>query len=153
MPRPNRSRPSPRPPARRTPGRGRPEDASPRAGRVLRWLLGRLPAHWRRPVYDYLVLTRMDRPVGALLLLWACWWALWLAAMDFPPWKPWLIFTLGVFVMRAAGCAINDYADRKLDAQVQRTRERPDRRRAHHPEAGRWRCSSCCWRSRSAWCC
>jgi 4-hydroxybenzoate polyprenyltransferase len=92
---------------------------------VLAWLLGRLPARWRPTVYDYLVLTRMDRPVGALLLLWACWWALWLAAMDFPPWKPWLIFTLGVFVMRAAGCAINDFADRKLDAQVRRTRERP----------------------------
>ena len=119
-----------RPPQRRTaPPRtrhpARPEDASARAGRVLTWLLRRLPAHWRSRVYDYLVLTRMDRPVGALLLLWACWWALWLAAMDFPPWKPWLIFTLGVFVMRAAGCAINDFADRKLDAQVRRTRARP----------------------------
>ncbi len=124
MPRP--SRPNPRRVAPRRPARPeRPEDASARAGRVLAWLLGRLPAHWRPVVYDYLVLTRMDRPVGALLLLWACWWALWLAAMDFPPWKPWLIFTLGVFLMRAAGCAINDFADRKLDARVRRTRARP----------------------------
>jgi len=67
----------------------------------------------------------MDRPVGALLLLWPTWWALWLAAGDFPPWKPLIIFTLGVFAMRAAGCAINDYADRKLDPQVARTAGRP----------------------------
>ncbi len=107
------------------PQRTRPEDASDRAGQVLGWLLARLPPRWRPGVYDYLVLTRMDRPVGALLLLWACWWALWLAAGDFPPLKPWLIFSLGVFVMRSAGCAINDFADRKLDARVRRTRERP----------------------------
>jgi 4-hydroxybenzoate polyprenyltransferase len=106
-------------------GQMQPEDSSVRAGYVLRKLLGLLPAGWRDTAYNYLVLTRMDRPVGALLLLWACWWALWLAAMDFPPWKPWLIFTLGVFVMRSAGCAINDFADRKLDAQVRRTRARP----------------------------
>ena len=67
----------------------------------------------------------MDRPIGALLLLWPCWWALWLAAGGLPPWKPLLIFSTGVFVMRAAGCAINDVADRKLDAHVQRTRQRP----------------------------
>jgi 4-hydroxybenzoate polyprenyltransferase len=67
----------------------------------------------------------MDRPVGALLLLWPTWWALWLAANDFPPWSTLIIFTLGVFAMRAAGCAINDYADRKLDPQVQRTAGRP----------------------------
>lgn len=67
----------------------------------------------------------MDRPIGALLLLWPTWWALWLAAGDFPPWKPLVIFTLGVFAMRAAGCAINDYADRNLDPQVARTAGRP----------------------------
>ena len=67
----------------------------------------------------------MDRPIGALLLLWPTWWALWLAAGDFPPWKLLVIFTLGVFAMRAAGCAINDYADRKLDPQVARTAGRP----------------------------
>jgi 4-hydroxybenzoate polyprenyltransferase len=92
---------------------------------VLTWLLRKLPEHHRDKALAYLVLTRMDRPIGALLLLWPTWWALWLAAGDFPPWKPLIIFTLGVFAMRAAGCAINDYADRKLDPQVARTAGRP----------------------------
>lgn len=107
--------------------RARPEDSSTRAEKVLAWLLRmlRLPPHVRARANDYLVLTRMDRPIGALLLLWACWWALWLAAGDFPPWPELVIFTLGVFVMRSAGCAINDFADRKLDPQVKRTAGRP----------------------------
>ncbi|HVC16418.1 MAG TPA: 4-hydroxybenzoate octaprenyltransferase [Rhodanobacter sp.] len=123
------SSPAPRPhpgaprPAARTPAV--PTDSSTRATRVLNRLLQRLPARYREKALDYLVLTRMDRPIGALLLLWPTWWALWLAAGDFPPWKPLLIFTLGVFAMRAAGCAINDYADRKLDPQVARTAGRP----------------------------
>jgi 4-hydroxybenzoate polyprenyltransferase len=103
----------------------RPADSSTRATRVLNWLLQKLPSRHREKALDYLVLTRMDRPIGALLLLWPTWWALWLAAGDFPPWKPLIIFTLGVFAMRAAGCAINDYADRKLDPQVARTAGRP----------------------------
>ncbi len=69
--------------------------------RVLDWLLQKLPARYREKARDYLVLTRMDRPVGALLLLWPTWWALWLAAGDFPPWSTLIIFTLGVFAMRA----------------------------------------------------
>jgi 4-hydroxybenzoate polyprenyltransferase len=92
---------------------------------VLDWALRKLPEGQRQKAHDILVLTRMDRPIGALLLLWPTWWALWLAAGDFPPWKPLVIFTLGVFAMRAAGCAINDYADRKLDPQVARTAGRP----------------------------
>lgn len=92
---------------------------------MLDWLLQWLPPRHREKAHDYLVLTRMDRPIGALLLLWPTWWALWLAAGDFPPWKPLVIFTLGVFAMRAAGCAINDFADRKLDPQVARTAGRP----------------------------
>jgi 4-hydroxybenzoate polyprenyltransferase len=92
---------------------------------VLDWLLQKLPDQHRQKAHDILVLTRMDRPIGALLLLWPTWWALWLAAGDFPPWKPLIIFTLGVFAMRAAGCAINDYADRNLDPQVARTAGRP----------------------------
>ncbi|GAB3786262.1 4-hydroxybenzoate octaprenyltransferase [Dyella agri] len=103
----------------------RPADSSTRATNVLDWLLGRLPPRYRDKARDYLVLTRMDRPIGALLLLWPTWWALWLAAGDWPPLKPLAIFTLGVFAMRAAGCAINDYADRKLDPQVERTAGRP----------------------------
>src|SRR5215469_7622102 len=101
--------------ATRVTGTAQPADSSTRATRVLDWLLERLPESYRSKARDYLVLTRMDRPIGALLLLWPTWWALWLAAGDFPPWKPLTIFTLGVFAMRAAGCAINDYADRKLD--------------------------------------
>ncbi len=106
-------------------GRVRPEDASTRAEKVLALLTRRLSPWWQAKANDYLVLTRMDRPIGALLLLWACWWALWLAAGDFPPWSLLVIFTAGVFVMRSAGCAINDFADRKLDPQVQRTAGRP----------------------------
>ena len=116
----------PRPVPAKTAGRPvRPADSSTRATRVLDWLLQKLPTRYREKARDYLVLTRMDRPIGALLLLWPTWWALWLAAGDFPPWKLLIIFTLGVFAMRAAGCAINDYADRKLDPLVARTAGRP----------------------------
>jgi 4-hydroxybenzoate polyprenyltransferase len=114
---------APKPSATSKPAR--PADSSTRATRVLNWLLKKVPARQRAKALDYLVLTRMDRPVGALLLLWPTWWALWLAAGDFPPWKALIVFTLGVFAMRAAGCAINDYADRKLDPQVARTAGRP----------------------------
>lgn len=104
----------------------RPADTSPRSAQVIDWLIARLPAGYRERVREYLVLTRMDRPVGALLLLWPTWWALWFAANDFPPPALLLIFTLGVFVMRSAGCVINDYADHGwLDAHVERTRGRP----------------------------
>ncbi|WP_313916226.1 4-hydroxybenzoate octaprenyltransferase [Tahibacter sp.] len=102
-----------------------PADASARSRGVLEALLRLLPKHWRPATRDYLVLMRMDRPIGALLLLWPTWWALWLAADDFPPPHLLVIFTLGVFLMRAAGCVINDYADRWLDPQVERTRGRP----------------------------
>ncbi|MGA9341134.1 MAG: 4-hydroxybenzoate octaprenyltransferase [Rhodanobacteraceae bacterium] len=72
------------------------------------------------------MLARLDRPVGVLLLLWPTWWALWLAAGDFPPIGLLLIFTAGVIVMRSAGCVINDYADHGwLDPKVERTRGRP----------------------------
>lgn len=70
-------------------------------------------------------LMRFDRPIGIFLLLWPTWWALWLAASGFPSLKNLLIFTLGVIVMRAAGCVINDYADRKFDPLVERTKSRP----------------------------
>ncbi|HXO99808.1 MAG TPA: 4-hydroxybenzoate octaprenyltransferase [Luteibacter sp.] len=103
----------------------RPADASTTAERVLAFLLRGLPPARREKLHAYLVLTRMDRPIGALLLMWPTWWALWLAAKDFPPVGPLVIFTLGVFAMRSAGCAINDYADRKLDPLVARTKGRP----------------------------
>jgi len=104
----------------------RPADASARSTRVLDALLAVLPERHRDRARNYLVLMRMDRPVGALLLLWPTWWALWFAAGDFPPPGLLVIFTIGVFAMRSAGCVINDYADHGwLDANVERTRGRP----------------------------
>lgn len=73
----------------------------------------------------YLKLIRFDRPIGTLLLLWPTLWALWLAAGGVPPVKYLIIFGLGVFLMRSAGCVINDIADRKFDSKVQRTKNRP----------------------------
>jgi len=73
----------------------------------------------------YIHLTRADRPIGTYLLLWPTLWALWIAAEGVPPLHLLLIFALGVFLTRSAGCVINDYADRHLDGHVKRTRERP----------------------------
>jgi 4-hydroxybenzoate polyprenyltransferase len=73
----------------------------------------------------YIQLMRIDRPIGILLLLWPTWWALWLAAGGWPDWDVLVIFTLGVFLMRSAGCVINDYADRDFDGHVKRTAQRP----------------------------
>ena len=73
----------------------------------------------------YLQLIRFDRPIGSLLLLWPTWWALWLAADGLPPLKLLVIFSLGTVLMRSAGCAANDLADRNLDGSVARTRHRP----------------------------
>jgi len=73
----------------------------------------------------YLRLARMDRPIGTLLLLWPCLMALLLAADGMPDLKVLTIFIFGVVVMRACGCIINDYADRDLDAHVDRTKSRP----------------------------
>lgn len=73
----------------------------------------------------YSRLIRFERPIGSLLLLWPTYWALWIAAQGFPGWKLLIIFSLGTFLMRSAGCAINDIADRHVDGQVERTRLRP----------------------------
>ena len=80
---------------------------------------------WRERLRQYAKLTRADRPIGWLLLLWPTWWGLWLAAKGLPPVWPLLVFTLGVWLTRAAGCVINDYADRWLDGSVERTKQRP----------------------------
>lgn len=74
---------------------------------------------------QYYLLMRMDRPIGTYLLLWPAFWALWIAAEGIPPLSILIIFSLGVFVMRSAGCVINDYADRKIDCQIERTKNRP----------------------------
>lgn len=70
-------------------------------------------------------LTRLDKPVGIYLLLWPTYWALWVAAEGMPSLKNLIIFTLGVVLMRSAGCIINDFADRNIDGQVKRTQDRP----------------------------
>ena len=95
-------------------------DASP-SNWVDRWA----PVSWR----PYLRLGRFDRPIGAWLLLFPCWWSLTLAQVasrePFPDFRSILLFTIGAFAMRASGCAYNDYVDRFIDAKVQRTASRP----------------------------
>jgi len=76
-------------------------------------------------VKDYIQLTRTDKPIGTLLLLWPTLWALWIAAEGLPKLDVLLVFTLGVILMRAAGCVINDFADRHVDGHVKRTENRP----------------------------
>ena len=79
-------------------------------------LAAKLPLYWD--------LTRMDRPIGFLLVLWPTLWCLWIAADGKPDIKLVIIFCLGTILMRAAGCCINDYADRNFDAHVDRTKNR-----------------------------
>lgn len=74
---------------------------------------------------NYAKLMRIDKPVGIWLLLWPMLWALWLSADGHPDQGLFVVFMLGVFVMRSAGCVLNDFADRKIDPYVERTRTRP----------------------------
>lgn len=76
-------------------------------------------------LHQYYLLMRMDRPIGTWLLLWPTFWALWIAAEGIPDFDIIVIFALGVFVMRSAGCVINDYADRNIDKHIERTKNRP----------------------------
>ncbi|MBB1473311.1 4-hydroxybenzoate octaprenyltransferase [Luteimonas sp. MC1782] len=80
---------------------------------------------WRTRLGLYWRLMRADRPIGWLLLLWPTWWALWIAAEGVPPLWTLVVFSAGVWLTRAAGCVVNDYADRWLDPHVERTRGRP----------------------------
>lgn len=75
--------------------------------------------------WDFIQLTRMDKPIGIYLLLWPTLWALWMASGGIPSVKNLVIFVVGTVLMRAAGCVINDFADRKLDGHVERTKARP----------------------------
>ncbi|MFJ3051861.1 4-hydroxybenzoate octaprenyltransferase [Pseudomonas nitroreducens] len=75
--------------------------------------------------WDFIQLTRMDKPIGIYLLLWPTLWALWMASGGVPSVKNLVIFVLGTVLMRMAGCVINDFADRKLDGHVERTKARP----------------------------
>lgn len=89
-----------------------------------------VPANTFRPqlvrqLRNYGKLMRLDKPVGIWLLLWPTLWALWLAGDGAPDQGLFVIFVLGVIVMRSAGCVLNDYADRNIDPYVERTRSRP----------------------------
>jgi 4-hydroxybenzoate polyprenyltransferase len=80
---------------------------------------------WWVRLRRYALLVRLHRPIGILLLLWPSLWALWIAGDGAPPWSMVLLFCVGVAIMRSAGCAINDYADRGFDGHVTRTESRP----------------------------
>ncbi|SER61942.1 4-hydroxybenzoate polyprenyltransferase [Nitrosomonas sp. Nm51] len=73
----------------------------------------------------YARLMRLDKPIGILLLLWPMLWGLWFAAQGFPDWHILAIFVMGTILMRSAGCVMNDFADRKIDPHVERTKNRP----------------------------
>ena len=75
--------------------------------------------------WDFIQLMRLDRPIGIYLLIWPTLWALWIAGDGTPSLKNLVIFILGVILMRSAGCAINDFADRGIDADISRTKGRP----------------------------
>ncbi|MFM1892106.1 MAG: hypothetical protein RLZ44_1183 [Pseudomonadota bacterium] len=83
------------------------------------------PARWRERLGVYWQLVRADRPIGIYLLLWPALWALWIAGEGRPTWWVVAVFVAGTALMRSAGCAINDYADRHFDGAVERTQGRP----------------------------
>lgn len=91
---------------------------------ILQPLRQQLDQHLPR-WFDWVQLTRFDKPVGSYLLLWPTLWALWVAGNGQPAFANVLIFVVGVFLMRAAGCVINDFADRHIDGHVKRTNGRP----------------------------
>ena len=85
----------------------------------------RVPVSLRHRLQQYALLMRLDKPIGILLLLWPTLWGLWIAAEGKPDIGVFIVFSLGVLLMRSAGCVINDYADRKIDPHVARTKQRP----------------------------
>src|SRR5450755_4052105 len=100
----------------------------------LRWFLYRVRFHpWTTQelpkifegLHDYARLMRLDRPIGIWLLLWPTLWALWISSRGQPKPLVFAIFVAGTVLMRSAGCAINDYADRSFDPHVARTKDRP----------------------------
>ncbi len=78
-----------------------------------------------KQLLQYVYLMRLDKPIGIFLLLWPTLWALWLASAGEPDSKILLVFMMGVVLMRSVGCVLNDFADRRFDCYVERTRERP----------------------------
>jgi 4-hydroxybenzoate polyprenyltransferase len=91
------------------------------------------PQGVRGRLVEYARLMRLDRPIGIWLLLWPCLWALWISAAGRPDERIFVIFLIGTFVMRSAGCVINDFADREFDPHVRRTANRPLARGAVSP--------------------
>lgn len=83
------------------------------------------PPGYLNRIPDFLALMRLDRPIGTWLLMWPTLWALWVASEGIPARDTLLIFVAGVYLMRAAGCVVNDYADRHFDGHVKRTKNRP----------------------------
>jgi len=95
---------------------------------VIHKLLITINTYWpivHERLQQYTLLIRLDRPVGIFLLLWPTLWGLWIAAEGFPKPDVLIVFVLGVFLMRSAGCVLNDIADRRFDPLVSRTRTRP----------------------------
>lgn len=88
------------------------------------WLIANWPGIKDR-LQQYILLTRLNRPIGSLLLLWPTLWALWIAAEGIPSLHLFIVFVLGTFLARSAGCVMNDFADRDFDRYVDRTRSRP----------------------------
>ena len=88
------------------------------------WTIHELP-RIRTGLLDYARLMRLDRPIGIWLLLWPTLWALWISSRGRPNPRVFLVFVAGTVLMRSAGCAINDYADRSFDPHVARTKDRP----------------------------
>ncbi len=84
-----------------------------------------IPPQLRKQLWNYARLMRIDKPIGIWLLLWPTLWALWLAGDGHPDGGLFVVFVLGVIVMRSAGCVLNDFADRNIDPYVERTRDRP----------------------------
>lgn len=80
---------------------------------------------WGRHFNEWVLLTRLNRPIGIWLLLWPTLWALWIAGDGHPRPEVFVVFVLGTVLTRSAGCIINDFADREIDPQVRRTRDRP----------------------------
>jgi len=98
-----------------------------------RWLRYRISSSWadrnqadfKQALGAYARLMRLDRPIGTFLLLWPTLWAIWLSSAGKPVEQVFIVFTLGVFLTRSAGCVINDFADRNFDGHVKRTKQRP----------------------------
>jgi 4-hydroxybenzoate polyprenyltransferase len=102
-------------------GHGGPERGEPSDMPAGGWIDRLAPAS----VAPYMRLARLDRPIGSWLLLFPCWWGVALASAGFPDLRFMALFAIGAVIMRAAGCTVNDIADRDFDARVARTRARP----------------------------